>query len=109
MSFAYSVLGQVEPSATTLTTLYTVPASTQAVISVLTIANKGVTTPVRVAVRPDGEAIADKHYLLYDVSVDANDALIIPLGLTISHGDVISVYAGTADVSFNVYGATEAV
>ena len=39
MATAYKVLGQSKPAAGTLTTLYTVPSSTEAVISSLTIAN----------------------------------------------------------------------
>ena len=70
MATAYKVLGQVNPSATTLTTLYTVPASTSSVASTLTVCNLGLTTNVRVAVRPTGEAIANKHYLLYDAQVN---------------------------------------
>ena len=35
MATTYKVLGQSNPSATTATTLYTVPASTQAVVSTI--------------------------------------------------------------------------
>ena len=39
MATTYKVLGQSNPAATTLTTLYTVPAATQAVISSISVAN----------------------------------------------------------------------
>ena len=70
MATAYKVLGQSKPAAGTLTTLYTVPASTQAVISSLTIANMGPTsTTYRLAIRAAGAAISFEDYIAYDVLI----------------------------------------
>jgi len=105
MATAYKVLGQVEPAAATLTTLYTVPALTSAVCSTLSICNKGVSTQVRLAVRPAGVAIADTHYVVYNAVISANDTMFFTLGLTLATTDVVSIYADTADVTFNLFGA----
>ena len=105
MASAYKVLGQVNPSATTLTTLYTVPSATSAVASTLTVCNIGVSTNIRVAVRPAGAAIDPKHYIVYDNYVNAGDTIFLTVGLTLATTDVVSVYAGTANVSFNLYGS----
>jgi len=104
MANAYKVLGQSSPVAATLTSLYTVPAATSAVSSTLTVCNYGVTTTFRVAVRPAGASIANQHYILYEVAINANDTLFFTLGLSLATTDVVSVYAGTATVSFNLYG-----
>jgi len=104
MASAYKVLGQVNPAATTNTTLYTVPSSTSTVCSTLSICNLGVSTTYRVAVRPAGEAIANKHFLAYDASVQQNDTAFLTLGITLATTDVITVYAGTANVSFSLFG-----
>lgn len=104
MASSYKVLGQVSPAATTLTTLYTVPASTSAVCSTLTICNRGVSTPVRVAVRPAGVAIANQHYIVYDTTLSANDTIFLTIGISLATTDVVSVYSGTADVSFGLFG-----
>ena len=104
MASAYKVLGQIVPAATTLTTLYTVPSATSTVCSTLTICNQGVTTSVRVAVRPAGAAIDPKHYMVYDTAVNANDTLFLTLGISLATTDVVSVYAGTANVSFSLFG-----
>jgi hypothetical protein len=104
MANVYKVLGQSNPAATTLTTLYTVPASTSAVASTLTVCNIGVSTTVRVAVRPAGAGIANQHYIIYETVVNANDTLFFTLGLSLATTDVVSVYAGSANVSFNLYG-----
>ena len=73
MAAAYKVLGQVNPPALTLTTLYT--ATLETVCSTLSICNLGVSTTVRVAVRPAGAAIDPKHYQVYDVALNQNDSL----------------------------------
>lgn len=105
MATAYKVLGQVNPAATTLTSLYTVPAGASAVCSTLTIANIGVSTTVRVAVRPAGAAIENKHYISYDVPLNQYDTIFLTLGITLAATDVLSVYAGTANVAFGLYGS----
>lgn len=104
MPSAYKVLGQSAPAAMTNTTLYTVPAATSAVCSTLAIANRGVSTMVRVAVRPAGAAIANQHYIAYDTPVNQYDSVFLTLGVSLAATDVVTVYAGTADVSFSLFG-----
>lgn len=105
MPTAYKTLGQVAPSATTLTTLYTVPASTEAVCSTLAICNLGVSTTYRVAVRPAGASIDSKHYLVYEATLNQYDSCFLTLGVSLATTDVVSVYAGTANVSFGLFGS----
>jgi hypothetical protein len=105
MATTYKVLGQAIPAATTLSTLYTVPAATSAVASTLSICNQGVSTTVRVAVRPAGASIVGQHYIVYDNPINANDSLFLTIGIALATTDVVSVYAGTANVSFNLYGS----
>lgn len=104
MAATYKVLGQIIPAAATLTTLYTVPAATHAVCSTLAICNQGVSTTFRVAVRPAGAAIEAKHYIVFDASVNQYDAVFLTLGVTLATTDVVSVLAGTANVSFGLFG-----
>jgi hypothetical protein len=105
MATAYKVLGQSNPAATTLTTLYTVPASTSAVCSTLTICNLGVSTTFRVAIRVGGASITNAQYIVYDNFINANDSIYLTIGTTLATTDVVSVYAGTATVAFNLYGS----
>ena len=105
MATSYKVLGQINPAATTATTLYTVPAATSAVASTLSICNMGVTTSVRVAVRPAGAALATQHYIVYDAAVNGNDTLFLTIGIALATTDVVTVYASTATVTFNLYGS----
>ena len=105
MATTYKVLGQSNPSATTATTLYTVPASTEAIVSTITIANQTTAGTYRLAVRPDGESLAAKHYLAYDVAIPANSTHTYTMGVTLNAADVITVYASSASQSFNAFGS----
>jgi len=105
MATTYKVLGQLAPSATTATALYTVPSSTEAVISTIVVCNRDAATATyRVAVRPDGATLENKHYIAYNVTVGASDSTTITLGLTLNAADVLEVYASTANLSFNAFG-----
>ena len=106
MATTYKVLGQSNPSATTATTLYTVPAATQAVVSTITICNQASTAATyRVAVRINGAALAAAQYVAYDVSLPGNASDTLTLGITLGAADVITVYASTATMSFGAYGS----
>ena len=104
MPNAYKVLGQSNPLAATLTTLYTVPASTQTVASTLTICNRGAATSYRVAVRPAAATLSNEHYIVFDSAITANDSIFLTVGLTLNATDVVSVYATLATLSFNLAG-----
>ena len=102
---AKKVLGQVNPSATTATTLYTVPSAKSAVVSSLIICNQAASAATfRIAVRPAGATLAAVHYVAYDVTVGANDSTALTLGITLATTDVVTVYASSATVSFHAYG-----
>jgi glucose-6-phosphate dehydrogenase assembly protein OpcA len=106
MATTYKVLGQSNPSATTATTLYTVPSSTTVVVSTITVCNQAATAATfRIAVRPNAETLAAKHYVAYDSTVAANDTTALTLGITLDAADVITVYASSATVSFNAFGS----
>lgn len=103
---SFKVLGQSNPSATTATTLYTVPASTEAIISSLVIANlDSASATFRIAVRPDGATLANSHYIAYNITVGASDSTVLTMGVAVNAGDVITVYASTANLTFSAFGS----
>jgi hypothetical protein len=105
MPTTYKVLGQSAPSATTDTTLYTVPASTQTVASSISICNRSATGGTfRLAIRPAGESIANKHYISYDTVVPGNDSIHLTIGITMGNTDVVTVYANNTNFSFTLFG-----
>ena len=106
MATTYKVLGQSNPSATTATTLYTVPAATQTIVSTVTVCNQTSTAGTyRIAVRIAGAALAASQYIAYDVSLPGNASDTLTLGLTLGATDVITVYASAATFSFAAFGS----
>jgi len=108
MPASNKVLGQTNPAANTSTTLYTVPASTQAVGSTLVICNldtSGVVATYSVAVIPSGQTLANKHYTHYTQAIDARKSIRLTVGWTLAAGDKVQIIASTANVSFNLFGA----
>ena len=102
---SYKILGSLAPSATTNADLYTVPLSTQAVCSTLTICNRGAQTTFRVYARPAGASVGAAYAIVYDSVINAGDTIFLSLGITLGASDKVSVYAGTADLSFSLFGA----
>jgi hypothetical protein len=106
MPTVYKVLGQSNPSATTATTLYTVPSATSAILSTVTVCNQAATAgSFRIAVRPSGATLAAQHYVAYDIAIAANDTTCLTLGITLATTDVVTIYAGTATMSFAAFGS----
>lgn len=105
MAIAYKVLGQSTPSATTLTDLYTVPASTEAIVSTFTVANRaGSAATFRLAVAPAGASNSNEHYIYYDVAIPGNDTFAATIGISLEATDVVRVYASNTNLTFNIFG-----
>jgi hypothetical protein len=106
MATSYKVLGQVNPSATTATTAYTVPSATETIVSTISVCNLASTAATyRIAVRPDGATLANQHYIVYGATVPASDSVMLTVGLTLNASDVVTVYASSANLSFNLFGS----
>jgi hypothetical protein len=108
MAVSYKVLGQAKPAANTATTLYTVPtgAGNYAVISSLVVNNiTSDTTNVRVAIRPAGATLEDKHYIIYGNGVSPFESQVFTIGITIASTDVVTVYDANGKCSFNLFGS----
>ena len=99
------LLGQVAPGATTLTDLYTVPASKNATVHVI-ITNRSTATTFRVAVAVDGAVDDVKQYVAYGKAIAANDTETT-IELMLGADDKVRVYAGTANLSFTCTGIEE--
>ena len=101
----YKILGQSAPSATTSTDLYTVPASTEAIVSSMVVTNRASTNAsYRVSVAANGAALSNEQYLVYDGLLGPNETVALTLGITLDAADKIRVYASSANLSFNAFG-----
>jgi len=106
MATTYKTLAQAAPAATTLTTLYTVGASTSTVVSTVIICNQAASAATyRIAVSPAGAEVEAKHYIVYGATVAASDTTALTLGITLATTDVVRIYASTANLSFSLFGS----
>jgi len=103
----YKVLGQSAPADTNNANLYTVPASTQTIVSTLVIANTTTADATcRIFVRIAAAAAATSNAILYDTIVPANGVYSLTLGITLAATDVITVRTGTANaLTFSAFGS----
>jgi hypothetical protein len=102
---AIKVLGQLDPSATTITTLYTVPDLTQTTVSSLVICNRGGSgITFRVSVHVAGAGADDKQFIFYDEALAATTTRTVVIGMCLNQTDVVKVYASASNVSFNLFG-----
>lgn len=105
MADTVKILGQSAPNATTETDLYTVPASTSAVVSSIVVCNRGTTsTTFRISVSQAGAATTNKDYLYDDIAIGGMDTFVATIGISLATTDKIRVYAGNANLSFNAFG-----
>lgn len=107
MATTYKILGQTEPGTTSNADLYTVPASTEAIVSTIVVANtSGTDTTFRIFVRDGGVTAATGNAIAYDTAISANSQAAFTLGLTLSATDVITVQSATgAALTFSAFGS----
>jgi hypothetical protein len=106
MAYTYKVLAQSAPGAVTNTDIYTVGANKTAIISTMTVCNRGTSSATyRIAVRPAGATLANQHYIAYDAVVAGNDTTALTIGLTVSASDVVTIYTSSANISFGLFGS----
>ncbi len=97
------ILGQAAPPAATLTDIYTCPSNIVAALRVIITNRSNTKIGFRLAVSPDGDAIADEHYIAFDKLIQGNDTGST-IAIVLSEGDIIRVFGETADLSFTATG-----
>lgn len=107
------ILGQVNPAATTWRVLYTNSESPAAVavVNLNAVETAGAEATIRVAVMQSGTSPVSpsaNEYIEYDTTLAANGG-VERSGIVLGNGQLLAVYASTADVAFSAWGITEAV
>ena len=103
---ASGILGQSAPAATTNTTVYTVPASTLAVVNISVVNRGGSAATVRVALSA-GATPSDDEWIEYNTSVGTTSVLE-RTGVVLDATKNVVVYASSGDTSVSVYGLESA-
>jgi hypothetical protein len=107
MPINYKILGQLAPANTNDANLYTVPSSTQAIVSTISVTNDtAAASTFRIYTRINGATAAAVNALYFDAPLAANSTLLITAGLSFNAGDIITVRSGTADaLTFQAFGS----
>lgn len=105
MAETYKILGQSAPAATTATDVYTVGATTEAIVSTITVCNRSATAATfRIATLVGGGTVATTDYIAYDHAIGGNETVTFTIGIGLATTDQVEVYASTANLTFQVFG-----
>jgi hypothetical protein len=101
----YTILGQRNPTANVLTSLYQVPAGNSAVISSINISNLDANAAAfSIAANLSGAVTANANFLAWRVAIPGNDSIALSLGVTLNASSQLSVNSNTSTVSFSAFG-----
>lgn len=105
MATTYKKLGEANPSATSLTVVYTTPTGGRAVVSTIIVCNRSATpTSFRLSHASGGAADDLAQYFAYDCELLANEVWSFTTGITMDSDDELRIYALDATVSVGVWG-----
>ena len=108
MAQAYKILGQINPTGNTQSNVYTVPASTSAIVSSIMVSNPtsaNVTYSLIVVPTASYTApAATKYFLARGAAIPPNDVISINLGLTLPATTILAANASSSSLSFSAFG-----
>jgi hypothetical protein len=103
---ATGILGQFAPSATTNTTVYTVPSAKIATFNI-NIVNRGTAVAtIRIGISATGTP-GDTEWIEYGAQILANGGILERTGLVAQAAKNVVVYSDVASTSVTVYGYEE--
>lgn len=104
MANIHKVLGQINPSANTLTNVYVTGTGTSAIVSTITIRNlNGANSSYSLVVRPNNESLDNKHYIIRGGIIPGNELISITGAVTMNAGVILAANTN-GSVTFNAYG-----
>jgi hypothetical protein len=107
MATVRKILGQLNPSAATVETVYTVPAATECVISSIVVCNTsdtGAADSFSIAVIPSGDTLATKNLVYVLIPINGNNTFVATVGITLGAGDYVQVFSTSGESSFSLFG-----
>jgi len=106
MPTTYEILGQISPAANTLTNVYVTPASTNAIVSTITIHNHiDANASYSLFVRPINEAANDKHFIIRGGVIPTRELISITGAVTMNGDCILACNTSKSGITFNAYGA----
>jgi len=105
MAQAYEILGQISPTANTLTNVFVTGASSSAIVGTITLHNfSDSNTSYSLVVRPINEAIGNKHFIIRGGILPARELITITGAVTMNSSAILAANTHSSSVSINAYG-----
>ena len=105
MAQTYEILGQLAPTANTLTNVFVTGASSSAIVGTITLHNFSDTnTSYSLVVRPINETLATKHFIIRGGILPAREMISITGAVTMNANAILAANTSGGSVSFNAYG-----
>lgn len=106
MAVSYKVIAQSAPTDATATTVYTVPAGTQIIVSRISVTALVTTRPtITVDVRPDGATAGNSTKLVKDAIITPGKEHAFGRGVTLDASDVLTLTCSAGNtVCMQVFG-----
>ena len=105
MPQAYEILGQISPTANTLTNVFVTGTSTSAIVGTITISNfSDANASYSLVVRPINEALSTKHFIVRGGILPARELITITGAVTMNSSAILAANTSDSSVSINAYG-----
>jgi len=105
MAQTYEILGQLSPTANTLTNVFVTGASSSAIVGTITIYNLSeANATYSLMVRPINETLANKHFIIRGGILPARELITITGAVTMNANAILAANTHGSSVSFNAYG-----
>ena len=105
MAQTYEILGQLAPSANTLTNVFVTGASSSAIVGTITLHNfSDANASYSLVVRPINETLANKHFIIRGGILPAREMISITGAVTMNANAILAANTNGGSVSFNAYG-----
>jgi len=105
MAQIYEILGQVSPTANTLTNVFVTGAATSSIVGTITISNfSDANASYSLVVRPINEALANKHFIVRGGILPARELITITGAVTMNANAILAANTSGGSVSFNAFG-----
>lgn len=105
MAQTYEILGQLAPSANTLTNVFVTGASSSAIVGTITLHNfSDANASYSLVVRPINETLANKHFIIRGGVLPAREMISITGAVTMNANAILAANTSGGSVSFNAYG-----
>jgi hypothetical protein len=104
MPTTYEILGQINPSANTLTNVYST-GSSSAVVGTITIHNfSDSNASYSLIVRPTGTALNTQHFIIRGGVAPSRELITITGAVTMNANTILVANTNSGSISFNAYG-----